>query len=262
MTRRAAAASGARWSRSSHVGSPVAGAVALLFLLAACSPGQAAHRADEPSTSTPARNDEASIRRTVVDALRSSEPGLADVAERADARFVHLEAPLFDRYSFYRVESLAPPHPISFHVAVAQGGGDVVRLNAAPEGFAAVVTRDKVAVSRGADAVALVALWIETTRRTSRRYTLIESPDALPLSPAPAPTDAAELATRQTKLDRARQSIAPPHATSAADGAWTVTASLLDGQNLQTLTALVSKDGSMTVTTVPVVDDLPLTYVR
>ncbi len=248
---------GARRSRS---GSPLAGAVVLLLLLGACSPGQAAHRSDEPAASTPTRRDEAAVRRSVVAALRASEPGLAAVAERPDARFVPLDAPLFDRYGFYRVESLAPPHPVSFHVAVAHDGGDVVRLNAAPEGFAAVVSRDGVTVSRAADAVALVALWVETTRRTSRRYTLIDDPAALPLSPAPA--DAAEVAARQSKLDLARRSIAPPRAASAAGGAWAVTASLLDGQALQTLSAQVSKDGSLVVTTTPVVDDLPLTYVR
>lgn len=234
--------------------------VTLLTLGAACSPGQAAHRPDQPAAAATPEADEPSPRRAIAAGLKVSEPGLAAVAERPDARFVALDAPLFDRFRFFRVESLAPPHPVAFHVAVATADAEVLHLNAAPERFAAVVGRDGVSVKTAADALALVGLWIETTRRTSKRYQAISTVEALTLLPPPA--DAAEAAARKAKLEQARQGIAPPSAQPAGDGAWRVTVSVLDGQTLQKLAVTVSKAGVLTTQSTPVVTDLPLPYVH
>jgi uncharacterized iron-regulated membrane protein len=123
-----------------------------------------------------------------------------------------------------------------------------------------LVARDGVTVTSAAEATALVELWIETTRRTSKRTQVVRSMDDL--KPLPPPDDATEAAARLAKLEQSRQNIAPPAAAPAPDGAWTVTLSLLDGQALLRFVATVAKTGELTAQSTPVVADLPLPYVH
>jgi hypothetical protein len=223
-----------------------AGALGALGALIWCAASaQAAKAAEDPS-----------LRERIAAQLGDHHAGFASAVRDPASVLTPIEAPLFRRTRFFRVEKRLPTRPVLFYVAVPQAG-DPALLSGAPAAFDAVVARDPARVRTAADAVALARLYYETTRDTGERHLLVESIDDVPYR-----TDLTGADARLRDQSRAELTprLRPLAATRAAGGGFRVTGHAVADTRLVELDAAITRTGHVTLSEKPLRDDLPLTY--
>jgi hypothetical protein len=228
----------------------VAAAVAAL-VLAGCTGTSGDGAAQTPKT----RPDEG-MRNTIKTALtqagRASE---ADVVTRGGARLTPLPTPFLRSWRIIQVDYRQGPHPVMFHVAV--GAGRAYLLTGNPAAFQQVTAADGTRVTDAASAVRLVRTYLETTRPAGRLTYVVDSVDQIRFRPGLTGTAAQR---RAEIVARFRSVVWPLSAGPPKGGSYTMTAFVVQDQELQQRSLVVSGQGVVTERSRTLVDDLPVPY--
>lgn len=230
-------------------------ALGLLLALGACGPGTPEPTAapTPPPSSTPTDVlEEADVTTRLADALRSQDPGLADVVTADGTTVTPLGTPWLTGWQVLDVLALGA-HGRRAHVALSDDGEAVV-LAGDPAAFADVLARGGAQVGDEATAVAVVETYLDATRSFRQWSQRVASFDEIRLRPrlddeAQAAADAAR-ATLEGQL-------APTTATPAGDG-FDVVAWVQDGATVARHTVHLGADGTLTDDVTDVVTDLPV----
>jgi hypothetical protein len=198
---------------------------------------------------------EESIRQALNRALTAVDSLAADVVLRKTAQMDFVPTPFFKRWQVIRVLYLSPTKPLLFYLG-AQLPEKAILLTGQPEAFAHMVTDEGVAITDPGLAVDYALTFLEATRSTGRRHTVLNSAADIRFLPHPN----AEQSARSERIrQKCQRVIGGPKAERAGAG-FLVSCYGIVGADLLKLSLKVKPQGGLSVESQLLESKLPVPY--
>lgn len=231
-------------------------ALVLSATLTACGPG-APEPGETPTTTTgpSVTSSPTDVRGRLVSALQGTSPAYARLVENPQTTLTPVPADWLSGWQILDVLNETPPHPRRVFVALATDGRTEV-LTGKPEAFSTVLVDAGVEIDSAEAAVAVGAVFLDTTRSFRAYGYRIDSVTDIDWVPTATAT---EKAARDELVSTYRDKIKPAQAAESGDG-WQVTVWMVSGRDLVRHELGLASGTAVTDQVTTVEKDIPVPY--
>lgn len=184
--------------------------------------------------------------------LHKAGSPLADLVDRPAAQILAVPSYL-EQHELYQITYLGTHHPVRFYASVNTTTKAVAVLTGHADVLATIANGDSGRLQTSDDALGWFQVWNKSTRRTRGRHNqILESAVQLPFKPG------VDLAQKE----KVRPMVVPLQAATDGKGTFSVSGTLIDGNELFRFEAKVSDKGNVALTRSRLATGLPLVVIR